>query len=109
MRARPVFKFLLTLASPWMKLYLKKERTWSRGGLRLKILPGVFHPGILFSTHLLLDEIEKENLEQKKILDIGCGSGAISLVAAYNKAKVIAIKLEVAGIEYTFTITVRKV
>lgn len=73
-----------------VRYYVSRER-WYRGfGLHLRIAVGVFHPGLFFSTHILLRRLLKESLSGTSVLELGAGSGLISLVAAKRGAEVLA-------------------
>jgi SAM-dependent methyltransferase len=48
----------------------------------------------------LVDLIFNEPLEKMALLDVGCGSGALSFIAAKRANKVIGIDISVAAIEY---------
>ena len=58
--------------------------------MRITIKPGVFHPGFFFSSLLLMDFILKNELQEKKMLELGAGAGLLSLVAASHGARVTA-------------------
>jgi release factor glutamine methyltransferase len=78
----------------WLALrYIKKEREWRYHGLKLKIPPGVFHPGIYFSTPIFLDWLRQVDFQNKKTLDIGTGSGVIALLAAQQGAESWAVEI----------------
>lgn len=101
--AIPFVNLLKSILSPFLKLmanwYLSKERTYKYQGISLKIPPGVFHPGLFFSTKLLIKRIQKEKLKGKTILELGMGSGLISLLAAKNGAHVLATDINPKAIE----------
>ena len=61
--------------------------------------PGVFHPGLFISTKMLLNFIEGLNLVQKTFLELGAGSGIISILAAKKGAKVYATDISSIAIE----------
>lgn len=82
-RLSPVLGYLLMR-------YLSKPRPYKYKGIRIIVHPGVFYPGFIYSTRILLDWIEKEDLAGKKFLELGAGSGIISLVAARKGALVTA-------------------
>jgi len=75
---------------PLLVKYLSGTRTYSYKGISLEVPPQVFHPGFFFSTKLLLRYIRHENLKQKSLLELGAGSGLISVYAAQKGAKVTA-------------------
>ncbi len=83
-------KILYPFLSKWLHWYLSKPRYYRCEGLKLKIYPGVFHPGWLISTRILLNFIKKQVLEGKSVLELGAGSGLISLFCSRNKAIVTA-------------------
>ena len=58
---------------------------WEFYGLELFVDESALIPR--FETEILVDEIVKLNCKKDKILDIGCGSGAISLALADNMRK----------------------
>src|SRR5258706_15138859 len=94
MKLRKIFKstasLLLVPATRW---YLRKERNYHFRGIKIKIPPTVFHPGLFPSTRFLLSFLEKQELTSKSFLELGCGSGLISVWAAQQKAIVTACDL----------------
>ena len=85
---------------PLLTRYLSKTRTYSYKGIILAIAPEVFHPGFFFSTHFLLQYINKINLKEKEFLELGCGSGLISIIAAKQGAKVTATDINPTAIAF---------
>ena len=85
---------------PLLVKYLSKTRTYRYKDIRLAIPPEVFHPGFFFSTQLLLQYISKLPLQQKHFLELGCGSGLISIVAAKKNALVKATDINPVAIEF---------
>jgi release factor glutamine methyltransferase len=85
---------------PWLVKYLSKTRVYRYAGIRLEIPPQVFHPGFFSSTGLLLQYITAFHLPGKKILELGAGSGLISMYAARAGAKVTASDINPIAIEY---------
>jgi release factor glutamine methyltransferase len=73
---------------PLLEKYLSRTRVYTFEGLRLVIPPQVFHPRFFFSTRLLLQQVRKLELSNKTLLEPGCGSGLISLIAARAGAHV---------------------
>ena len=57
-------------------------------GIELIIDPHVFDPdpNITYSTSLILDNFP--NVKNKKVLDVGCGSGVLLVKSIYNNAKI---------------------
>ncbi len=51
-------------------------------GLNLLLKPTVFHPSLYLTTETLLDYLLTIDLNHKSVLELGCGSGAISLYLA---------------------------
>lgn len=84
---------------PLLVKYLAKTRTYSYKGMRLEVPPQVFHPGFFFSTKLLLRYIPSRHLNQKNFLELGAGSGLLSIYAAKNGASVIATDINPVSIE----------
>lgn len=94
---------LKTLISPILqrlaRWYLAKERTYHYEGLKIQIPPGVFHPGLFFSTHILLRRLLLEKPVGKSILELGAGSGLISMVIAKAGSNVLATDINPLAIE----------
>lgn len=78
------------ILQPLAKWYLAKDRSYSYKGLRLVVKSGVFHPGFFFSTKYLCEFVSKIDLQDKTFLELGAGSGLLSLVAARQGAIVTA-------------------
>lgn len=104
--------FYTYILKPLLKFYLSFPVGYNYDGFKLKILPGVFHPGFFFSTKFLYSYLNKILLEEKKVLEIGCGSGLLSLLAARKGAKVtaidkneLAVKNTMLNFEYNFKTT----
>jgi release factor glutamine methyltransferase len=75
---------------PLLVKYLSGTTTYTYKNIRLQISPGVFHPGFFFSTKLLLKYISTISLAKKTFLELGAGSGLISIYAAQKGAHVTA-------------------
>ncbi|HRO70068.1 MAG TPA: methyltransferase [Chitinophagaceae bacterium] len=62
--------------------------------------PEVFHPGFFYSTQFLLRHISSMSLQCQRFLELGAGSGLISIYAAKNGARVTATDINPVAIEY---------
>lgn len=60
-------------------------------GLDFRVPPTVFHPGLYFSSKYLANFILTLPLKGMRVLDLGCGSGLLSLLAARRGASVVGI------------------
>lgn len=91
------------ITHPFLKLGLKlfyyKPRSFSYDNIRIAVHPDVFPPHLTFSTKFLLDFIQDINLKNKTILELGCGSGIISLLAAKKGAIVTATDINKIALE----------
>ncbi|MEQ8424447.1 MAG: methyltransferase [Cyclobacteriaceae bacterium] len=86
----------------FIRWYLKKPRSFTYNEIKAIVLPGVFHPGFFHSTKILLDYLSGLELKDQTFLEIGSGTGVISVCAALRKAKVTAIDISPAAVENTF-------
>jgi len=85
---------------PLLEKYLSKTRTYQYEDIRLDVAPEVFHPGFFFSTHVLLKYVKKLPLEKKVFLELGCGSGLISIYAAKKGAIVTATDINETALQF---------
>lgn len=96
-------KIIKSLASilliPLTRLYLKKERAFTYAGTTIIVMPGVFHPGLFYSTKFILSYLLKEPLINASLLELGCGSGLISILAAKVGAHVTSSDLNSIAIQ----------
>lgn len=83
---------------PLSQKYLSKERSYKYKDITVTVFPGVFHPGFFFSTNLLLKYLEKLELNEKYVLELGAGSGLISLFAAKRGAFVTASDISLTAV-----------
>ncbi len=74
----------------WFKKYYKKPRKFRYENLEILVHPEVFPPHFTISTKIILNFIKKLNLQDKTFLELGCGSGIISLYASSKGALVTA-------------------
>lgn len=98
-------KFLNLFYKPIVRRYLQKDRTFHWRGLVLKVSSGVFHPGVFYSSKYLSTFVANLEMANKTFLEIGSGSGLVSLVAAKTGAQVTTIDISKKAIhdtEYNF-------
>lgn len=91
MRIRDIFK---TIAKPvvtnFHHWYHSKPRVYTYGGLQVNVLPEVYSPSSNSTTKVLLDFVDTLDLNHKTVLELGCGSGIVSLLADEKGALVTA-------------------
>ena len=88
---------------PLAQWYLRKERKYQYKGTIVSVFPGVFHPGLFYSTRFLLSYLEKQNIKEKLLLELGCGTGLISIRAAKQGAVVTASDLNQLAVDNCIT------
>ncbi|MBL7919723.1 MAG: methyltransferase [Bacteroidia bacterium] len=81
-------KYYDLLVQPILKQHLKKVRVYTYRDLQLKIYPGVFHPKYFFSTQLFAAFAQQLDLKNKKVCEVGAGSGLLSFIALSKTAQV---------------------
>lgn len=96
-----ILKYLTgKIYKPLLSKYLSKPRIYKYKNIGLIIPPSVFHPGFFFSTKILLKYISHLDVQQKSFLELGAGSGLISIYVARKTAKVTATDINPIAIEY---------
>ncbi len=93
--------FFFLFYKPYAIWQISAPRTYRYRQLKLSIPVGVFHPSLFFSTHFLADELLKLDLKNKLFLELGSGSGFISLSAARAGATVTAVDINPLAVETT--------
>ena len=78
---------------PYIKWWMSRQRTTRFRGLRITVPVGVFPPRLFFSTKLVCRTVTRLALTDKSFVEVGCGSGAVSLVAATGGAHVTALDI----------------
>jgi release factor glutamine methyltransferase len=86
---------------PVVRWYLRKPRRHQYRGTDVLVLPGVFHPGLFSSTHFLVDYLATCDISHKSLLELGCGTGLISIWASAQGAMVTAVDLSRRAIDNT--------
>ena len=92
-------KILGTFLIPWGKWYSSKDRFYQYQQVKVKVFKGIFHPGLFFSTKLLLKYLPSLSLNNKRFLELGAGTGIISVFAAQQNAIVTASDINPKAIE----------
>ncbi|HZY10598.1 MAG TPA: class I SAM-dependent methyltransferase [Bacteroidota bacterium] len=77
----------------YVKHKLTQTDVVSMNGLTLKVPPTVFHPLLFRSSAIFADHLQMLDCSSKHVLDIGCGSGLLSLVAASKGAQVTSLDI----------------
>jgi release factor glutamine methyltransferase len=83
--------------------HINQTRRWRYQNLVLTIPPGVFHPGIYFSTPIFLDWLGNLDFANQSVLDVGTGSGALGLFLAQRGARVTAVDINPKSVQTTRT------
>jgi release factor glutamine methyltransferase len=68
-------------------------------GFTLLVHPTVFHPKLYFSSQILGQYVAGLNLKNKRVLDMGTGSGIIGLCAAGAGADVVSVDVNPIAVE----------
>lgn len=83
----------------WAKRYFQKPRAYNYKGIKGTVLPDVFYPHFTISTKLLMQFLEEVDLKNQEFLELGCGTGLISVLAAQKGAKVTSSDINPKAIE----------
>ncbi|GJM32596.1 MAG: hypothetical protein DHS20C18_15970 [Saprospiraceae bacterium] len=86
---------------PLLQRYLAQDRTYRYEGLQLQIKKEVFHPAFFGSSKVFAAFLKKQALNNKKVLEIGCGSGLLSLVVAQQGAAAWAVDVNPLAVACT--------
>ena len=90
---------LFRLLYPLSKYYLSKERRYKYKDIHITVMPYVFHPGLFFSTKIILEYLEGKNLKGISLLELGAGTGIISIFCAKREAEVTATDISSTAIK----------
>jgi len=98
-KKKNLFKSLaFRILYPASEKYLSKERSYKYKNISILVFPGVFHPGFFYSTKILLKYLEGVELNQKYVLELGAGTGLISIFAAKRGGFVTASDISLTAI-----------
>lgn len=89
----------LPLYRRWALRHIRRERVFECAGLRLTVPPGVFHPGVFFSTPIFVSFLQNIDFQEKNVLDVGTGSGLLALFAARRGGSVTALDIHPLAVE----------
>ena len=78
---------------------IESDRNFELRGIQFELSPGIFHPKYFNSSLIILDWVENNNIEGKKVLELGCGSGASALLAAKKGAESYAADISTLAID----------
>ncbi|WP_299680784.1 methyltransferase [uncultured Dokdonia sp.] len=96
--------FIKKITHPFLRkgaeYYYRKPRPYSYNGITTIVHPDVFPPHLTLSTKILLNFMSDIDLTQKTFLELGCGSGIISLYASQKGATVTASDINKTALEY---------
>ncbi len=67
-------------------------------GCRLRVVRGVFQPGLYFSTKLLAQCLLRYDLRGKSLLDMGTGSGALGILASNRGSQVLGVDVNPSAV-----------
>ena len=84
-----ILKALAPIIKPLILKYLSQTRKYTYKGIKIVVYPGVFHPGFFFSTHFLLRFLSTLNLKNAQVLELGAGSGLISIYCHLKKESIV--------------------
>ncbi len=95
--------FIKSISKPFLnaglRFYYRKPRKYHYQGIEVVVDPSVFPPQLTLSTKILLEFLNTLNLEDKDLLELGCGSGIISLYAKKLGARVTASDINEIALE----------
>ena len=83
-----------------IRWYYSKPRILTKNGVKIHLLPSVFHPSLYLSTDIFLAYLLKQAINGKKILELGAGNGYISLyLSKFKNCQVTASDINPAAIQ----------
>ena len=92
------------ITQPFLKTglayYYRKPRKYKYQDIEVLVHPDVFPPHLTLSTKILLDFIVELELQDKTFLELGCGSGIISLLASKKGATVTSTDINETALKF---------
>lgn len=85
----------------WVKHTMTRSVRTRSLGFSLTVPPTVFHPKFYFTSKFFGEYILSLQLDGKTVLDIGCGSGILSLAAARSGGTVTATDINPSAVQAT--------
>jgi release factor glutamine methyltransferase len=79
--------------------YFSTPRRYRYQHVRVIVLPGIFAPHLTLSTKVLLQFMDRLELKDKSLLELGCGCGILSVFAASKGARVTSSDINPMAIE----------
>jgi release factor glutamine methyltransferase len=83
----------------WALRHIERSQTYLYEGLQLHVPPGVFHPGVFFSSPIFISFLKTADFQGKKILDVGTGSGLLALFSAQKGGITTALDINPQAVE----------
>jgi release factor glutamine methyltransferase len=100
--ARSLFRKLVHFFSYNFILTRRRHTTTRVSGLELDVPPTVFHPKIFLTSAFFAKFLQSQDFAGKSVIEVGCGSGILSLSAAKAGAtSVLALDINPAAVEAT--------
>jgi release factor glutamine methyltransferase len=97
--SKKILNFFHPLLKPLSEWYSAKVRSYTFQDITVKVHPGVFHPGLFFSTKIILRYLENLNLQGERILELGAGTGLISIYCFKKKgAQITASDISISAV-----------
>lgn len=96
---RKSLKFFHPLLKKIVHFYLSKPRKYKYKDITIKVIPSVFHPGLFFSTKVFIDFLETISLKNESVLELGAGSGLISIYCSQRGANMTASDINPLAIQ----------
>jgi release factor glutamine methyltransferase len=84
---------------PCVQWYISKPRKYRYQNINVNVDVGVFHPGIFFSTKALLSSLDTPLLKNKSVMELGAGTGLLSIYSASHGAHVLATDINPQAIK----------